>query len=81
MTLTDEQQERLFRVGVYELAEGLRGQHSGSSDPWRDEDIAEVVAYLRKRLADWRPSGPLWERFDNAVRECIEAALAEIEQP
>ena len=74
-----EREQHLFKWGVFNMAVDLRQQSNGAADPWPDEVVAEVKAYLRKRLAEWRP-GPTWcARFDNAVREAVEAALEEVE--
>lgn len=75
--LSDSDCDRLFTVGLYSLAEGLRMQANGSADPWDAERVDETVAYLRERLACWTDRRERSRRFDNAVRECVEAALEE----
>jgi hypothetical protein len=53
----------------------LRAQMSGASDPWDDDLVGAAVALLRERLACWVPSHPTNRRFDDAVRELVEATL------
>ena len=68
----------MFQRGIYSLAEWLRMQASGATDPGDPGDVQRTDAYLRRRLADWRPStSKLTVRWDAAVRELVEAALEE----
>ena len=67
----------LFGVGIYELALGLRNQASGLSDPWDEADIERIDRYLRLRLQHWKPPTLGSEKFDNAIKAAVEAALYE----
>ena len=70
-------EDRLFRVGLYELSTMLVLQANGAAEPAPHEENIAVVRYLRKRLAEWRPSCPLSEARDDAMRAYVEAALRE----
>ena len=66
----------MFGVGLYALSEGLMNQASGAADPWHPEEVAEVVAYLRKRLDAWKPSGCATSAvWDAAVALTVRASL------
>lgn len=65
---------------LLELCLDLRMAHNGSADPISPEETAAAIAYLRYRLATWTPSTPSSARFDAAVRELVEATIAEVEQ-
>ena len=76
--LTDSDRKRLFRVGLYGLAEGLRMQSNGSGDPWGCEKERQVVACLHERLLAWRPTTDVMRMaFDGAVRAVVVAAIEE----
>jgi len=51
----------------------------GSNDPLSDEDYLDSVETFRDRLNNWHPSPPFTLRYDNAIRESVEAVLAEWE--
>ena len=77
--LTTLDREVMFKVGLFELCVGITQQASGASDPWPDEDIELVRAYLRERLSQWHPNtGTISSDFDEAVRTLVEAALDQV---
>lgn len=58
----------------------LRMAHNGSADPIPAKETAEALAYLRERLAAWRPSPlPSGARFDECVRQLVLATIDEVE--
>lgn len=64
-----------------ELCMHLHTSLWGAGDPWPDEDRTKVVAYLRQRLRDWRPSASFkWTLFDESVRLMVLAVLHEVVQ-
>lgn len=70
-----------YAASVVEVALALHGHASGTSDPMADAMLKEYIAWLRWRVLDgWIPtaSGPAQERFDNAVHDLANAALAEV---
>ena len=77
--LTALDREVMFKVGLFELCVGITQQASGAADPWDARDVELVRAYLRERLSQWHPNkGTVSSRFDAAVYELVEAALAQL---
>ncbi len=65
---------------LLEMCLDLRMAHNGSADPISEEETAAALAYLRHRLATWKPSIlPQGARFDMAVNELVKATIAEVE--
>ncbi len=63
-----------------ELCMDLRMACNGSADPISDEERDDALAYLRKRLADWKPSIlASGAAFDECVRQLVIATIAEVE--
>ena len=67
----------LFAIGLLPLAERLRMQANGGADPEPDEWVGIAIAYLIKRLVNWRPSRPERQRLDGAVRTIIIESIKE----
>jgi len=71
-------EDDLFQCGLFELAGSLHASISGSGDPLQDDEEAKIVAYLRKRAAEWRPSViARFESYDLAVLQLVQAVLLE----
>jgi hypothetical protein len=68
--------EALNDIGVVDLAMALHGSSTGASDPLPDEEARAYTDFLRRRLADWKPSP--WA-FDAGVKLVLEAAVKEAE--
>ena len=59
----------------------LRMACNGAADPWLDEKVEAVLAYLQKRLDNWHPSVSKREEIlDGTVRLMVLATLVEVEQ-
>lgn len=57
----------------------LRMAHNGSADSMPEAETVEALAYLRERLAAWRPSRTAGARFDECVRQLVLATIDEVE--
>lgn len=65
-------------LNLYDAAMAIRMGRDGSADPLDPDREAEIVAVLRQRLAEWRPSiWPRRERSDALLRELIASILDE----
>ncbi len=73
----DDEVETLFRTGLHNLATGLCQQANGAADPWVRADVQTTIRYLEKRLKGWKPAIPRQSVRDAAMREYVEAAMAE----
>lgn len=72
--LDDYPDDDLFRIGLLPLATALVQSVNGSADPWDADYTVRVVAYLERRLSNWRPSD---SRRDCAAYAYVRAALDE----
>ena len=75
---TEYEEEQLFKTGLYAICEMLHMSRFGSADPIHPEEVEQLIAYLKKRIEEWTPSGNTsWKRFDDAVKEVVLAAIEE----
>lgn len=67
-----------YEMSVF-LACAETHMHLNNSGPrMSDEVIAETAKWLSERLANWVPSKPASEKYDDAVRYLIVATLQEV---
>lgn len=65
-------------IGLLQLAQGLVMRARGATQLWPMESEKAAVAYLRKRLSEWRESAlPKRVGYDESVHRLVEAALQE----
>lgn len=65
---------------LFDLCLRLRMACNGSADPISIEETHDAMAYLRRRLIHWTPSyHKAGERFDNCVRQLMNATIEEVE--
>ena len=58
----------------------LRMAYNGSADPFSEEEKCAALAYLKRRLAEWKPTvWPPSAKFDEAVRQLVIATIEEVE--
>ena len=68
--------DELFGVGLLAMSETVWMCCNGSMELCDEGGVvAEYVAYMRKRLSEWRPPSEDTARKDNAVRELLLAVL------
>ncbi len=63
--------------GLIEAASALHRSVLGHGTGLPEEAEADIVRFLKERLAGWHPVEGLQNRYDEAVRELVRAALAE----
>lgn len=61
---------------LLDVAGELHMSITGASDPLPPDEEAKMIAFLRRRLAEWEPSP--WA-YDEAVRRLLVVALEEAE--
>jgi hypothetical protein len=60
-----------------EICQQLHMSGNGSSDLMFADEREAMVAYLLKRIADWKLSDPASDAYDNAVKALLRATIAE----
>ena len=69
--------DEFFRVGLLQLATDLCMQTNGSSDPWTKQREEEVVDYLQRRVANWKPRRHSQTARDIAAKLYVTVAIDE----
>jgi hypothetical protein len=75
-------QQRLFPGQCLpEICLALRRGCNGSGEPWAEADVRATLDLLQRALATWEEeTGPAFaRRFDEAVRNLVQATIAEVE--
>ena len=70
--------ERLFGVGVLQLALELHMVANGTLDGVSPQEIKDRERYLCWRLDNWKPSAARNQQFDDAVVQVAQAALCDL---
>ncbi len=68
-----------YEYSIFEICEALHMDHTGAMEGLTSDKKTEYIAALRKRLDEWRDPIGNTHRYDDAVRELIEAVLMEID--
>lgn len=67
-----------YKHRLFDACETLHSAVTGSGDPLADDDLAELVLWLRRRYEGWcQPPTTRGEPFDNAAKVLVNAAIEE----
>lgn len=75
-------EEEMFEIGIFEICQSLHMANHGASDPLPDSERDQLIAYLKKRVVEWRhPTRVVpWSHFDACVLALVLATIAETER-
>ena len=66
-----------YKRSILKECERLHMSKTGAGDPIDDKELIQVLSWMFRRLAEWKPSHPNTELYDNAVRSLMLAAVTE----